>query len=143
MRDAWDRFETELGTGPIHGDFKIANLLTTPEGPLIIDLDDVRVGPWEWDLATISRSRHDGWGVEEWAAFSAGYGHDLRAQPDAEPLRELTHLGALIFQFAPHSSPLRLPRGRALLDEWLQHPEKRCHELDWDGVFRRFPDPPP
>jgi Ser/Thr protein kinase RdoA (MazF antagonist) len=142
LREGWDRFETQLGTGPLHGDFKISNLLATPDGPLIMDLDYVRIGPWEWDLATISRGRHDGWDAEEWVAFSAGYGHDLRAQPEAEPLLELTHLGALIFQFIPHSSPLRLPRGRALLDEWLQHPEKRCHDLDWDGAFRRFPDPP-
>jgi Ser/Thr protein kinase RdoA (MazF antagonist) len=141
LRENWDRFETELGTGPLHGDFKISNLLATPEGPLIMDLDYVRVGPWEWDLATISRGRHDGWDSAEWVEFSAGYGHDLRSQPDAAPLRELTHLGALIFQFIPHSSQLSLPRGRALLDEWLQDPEKRCQDLDWDGAFRRFPDP--
>jgi hypothetical protein len=116
--------------------------MTTPSGPLIMDLDDVRVGPWEWDLATISRSAHDGWSDEEWPAFSAGYGHDLIAQSEAEPLRELTHLGALIFQLARHRSPQRVARGRALLDEWLRDLERGCHELDWAGVFRRFPDPP-
>jgi Ser/Thr protein kinase RdoA (MazF antagonist) len=142
LRDVWDGFESSLGTGPLHGDFKISNLLATPDGPLIMDLDYVRVGPWEWDLATISRGRHDGWDAEEWTAFSAGYGHELRAQRDAEALRELTHLGALIFQFIPHSSPLRLARGEALLDEWLHHSDRRCHDLDWDGAFLRFPDPP-
>ena len=143
LGDAWEGFNTELQVGPIHGDFKIANLMTTPEGPLIIDLDDVRVAPWEWDLATISRSAHDGWSVEEWPAFSAGYGHDLLAEPETEPLRELTHLGALIFQLARHNSPQRLQRGRALLDQWLHDPELGCYELDWKGVFRRYPDPPP
>jgi Ser/Thr protein kinase RdoA (MazF antagonist) len=142
LSDAWDRFETQLRVGPIHGDFKLANLMSTPYGPMIMDLDDVRVAPWEWDLATISRSAHDGWGAEEWPAFASAYGHDLVAQPEAAPLRELTHLGALIFQLARHQSPQRLRRGRALLDEWLQHPERGCHELDWEGVFRRFPDPP-
>jgi Ser/Thr protein kinase RdoA (MazF antagonist) len=142
LSEAWDRFETQLWVSPIHGDFKIANLMTTPDGPLIMDLDDVRVAPWEWDLATISRSAHDGWSAEEWPAFSAGYGHDLVSQPRAEPLRELTHLGALIFQLARHRSPQRLKRGRALLDEWLGYPDQGCHELDWEGVFHSYPDPP-
>ena len=142
LGDAWGRFETQLRVGPIHGDFKLANLMTTPAGPMIMDLDDVRVAPWEWDLATISRSAHDGWSAEEWPAFSSGYGHDLLSQPEAAPLRELTHLGALIFQLARHQSPQRLKRGRALVEEWLQHPERGCHELDWEGVFRKFPDPP-
>jgi Ser/Thr protein kinase RdoA (MazF antagonist) len=136
LSEAWDEFDSELGVGPIHGDFKIANLMSTPEGPLIMDLDDVRVAPWEWDLATISRGAHDGWSAEEWPAFSFAYGHDLLAQPEAEPLRELTHLGALIFQVARHRSPERVLRGRALLDQWLREPERRCHELDWEGVFR-------
>jgi hypothetical protein len=116
--------------------------MTTSDGPLIMDLDDVRIAPWEWDLATISRSAHDGWRKDEWRGFSAAYGHDLLAQPGAEPLRELTHLGALIFQLVRHRSPEKLERGRALLDEWLPQPELGCHELDWEGVFRRFPDPP-
>ena len=143
LKEEWDGFNTELEVGPIHGDFKIANLMTTPEGPLIMDLDDVRVAPWEWDLATSSRSAHDGWSAEEWPAFSSGYGHDLLAQPEAEPLRELTHLGALIFQLARHSSPQRLQRGRALLDQWLEDPGRGCHELDWQEVFERHPDPTP
>jgi Ser/Thr protein kinase RdoA (MazF antagonist) len=142
MSDAWDRFETQPGVSPIHGDFKLSNLMSTPKGPLILDLDDVRVAPWEWDLATISRSAHDGWSAEQWRAFSAGFGHDHLLQPNAEPLRQLTHLGALIFQLARHRSPQRLRRGRALLDQWLRDPARGCHELDWDGAFRRFPDPP-
>lgn len=100
-----------------------------------MDLDNVRVGPWEWDLATISRSAHDGWSAEDWPAFSAGYGHDLFSQPEAEPLRELTNLGALTFQLVRHQSPERLLRGRTLLDQWLREPEKGCHELDWEGAF--------
>jgi Phosphotransferase enzyme family len=142
LGDAWDRFESRLGVGPLHGDFKISNLLATPEGPLIMDLDNVRVGPLEWDLATISRGAHDGWSSEEWTAFSGGYGHDLRSDREADPLCELAHLGALIFQLLPSSPEHRLVRGQALLDEWLREPEKRCHELDWDGVFGPHWDPP-
>jgi Phosphotransferase enzyme family len=140
LRVACDQFDSELGRGPIHGDFKVANLMATPHGALIMDLDDVRVAPREWDLATISRSAHDGWTSPEWPAFARGYGHDLLAQPGAEPLRELTHLGALIFQLARHNSPQRLQRGLALLDQWLEEPDLACHELDWEGAFRRFAD---
>jgi hypothetical protein len=141
LSEAWDRFDTRLQVGPIHGDFKLANLMTTPAGPLIMDLDDVRVAPCEWDLATISRSAHDGWSAEEWPAFSAGYGFDLLSEPGTAPLRELTHLGALIFQLARHGSPQRLSRGRDLLDQWLRDPERGCQELDWEGAFQRVPDP--
>jgi thiamine kinase-like enzyme len=139
--EAWDRFDSHLGVGPLHGDFKISNLLATPEGLLIMDLDNVRVGPLEWDLATISRGAHDGWSSEEWTDFSEGYGYDLRSELEAEPLRELTHLGALIFQLLPSGPEHRLVRGQALLDQWLREPEKRCHELDWDRVFDPLWDP--
>ena len=138
---AWEGFESELGVGRIHGDFKLSNVMTAPRGPLFLDFDEVRVGPREWDLATISRRGDDGWSREEWIAFAAGYGHDLLSQPAAEPLRELTHLGSLIFQLAPHRLSYRFERGRRLLDEWLRHPQKRCHELDWEGVFREMPGP--
>jgi hypothetical protein len=58
-----------------------------------------------------------------------------------EPLRVEGHAAGL-FQFVPHGEPDRLRDGNALLDQWLQEPEKRCHELGWEGVFWSAPDPP-
>jgi hypothetical protein len=141
LSDAWGGFNTELQTGAIHGDSKIANLMRTPEGPLIMDLDHVRVAPWEWDLATISRRAHDGWSAEEWPAFSAGYGHDLLFQSEAEPLGGAYSPRGADLPAPRHQSPHRLRRGRSLLDQWVEQPDRGCHELDWEGVFRRFPDP--
>lgn len=141
LKERWEAFDSRLGVGPIHGDFKLANVLTTQTGPLIMDLDDVCVAPREWDLATISRSAHDGWSADEWPAFSSGYGYDLLAHAQTEPLRRLTHFGALVFQLARAHSPQRVRRGQALVDQWLRNPQRGCHELDWEGVFRRFPDP--
>jgi hypothetical protein len=36
---------------PLHGEPHLANVLLTPAGPRWIDLEDVCVGPLEWDLA--------------------------------------------------------------------------------------------
>jgi aminoglycoside phosphotransferase (APT) family kinase protein len=37
---------------PLHGDAHTGNVLLTPEGPRWTDLEDVCVGPVEWDLAS-------------------------------------------------------------------------------------------
>jgi hypothetical protein len=37
---------------PLHGDAHTGNLLSTPDGPRWLDLEDVCAGPVEWDLAS-------------------------------------------------------------------------------------------
>ncbi|MFC5064269.1 aminoglycoside phosphotransferase family protein [Actinomycetospora atypica] len=40
---------------PIHGDAPTHNVLLTPEGPLVSDLEHAGLGPVEWDLAMLGR----------------------------------------------------------------------------------------
>jgi streptomycin 6-kinase len=37
---------------PLHGDAHTGNILSTPDGPVWMDFEDVCVGPVEWDLAS-------------------------------------------------------------------------------------------
>ncbi len=39
---------------PLHGDAHTGNVLITPDGPVWADLEDVCVGPVEWDLASVT-----------------------------------------------------------------------------------------
>lgn len=39
---------------PLHGDAHTGNVLLTPDGPRWTDLEDARMGPTEWDLASVT-----------------------------------------------------------------------------------------
>ena len=56
LRHAFDRIRDEVRERgyrgrPIHGEAHDGNLLVTPEGLRWIDLENVAIGPLEWDLA--------------------------------------------------------------------------------------------
>lgn len=73
---------------PLHGDAHTGNVLTTAQGPRWIDLEDVCVGPLEWDLA--SRTVTD----EHVAAYPGEVDHGLLAECRA--LRDLQVLAAVL-----------------------------------------------
>jgi Phosphotransferase enzyme family len=127
----WNAFQSELGIGAIHGDFEVDNVLVTGRGPLLVDLDNAQTGPREWDLVKAAPGSAGGWGEHEWPAFAAGYGYDVLTAPGAEVLREVRHLRSLVWLLGDPQYAERYARGKRLLDEWIQHPEKRCFELHW------------
>jgi Ser/Thr protein kinase RdoA (MazF antagonist) len=130
--DRLQGFHSHLGVGPIHGDFTLNNIIVRSRRPLLVDIDEAAVGPREWDLALLSRAK--GWRADEWPAFSEGYGHDLLSREENDVLREQAHLKSLLRMLSSKAVPLPLKRrGRRLLEEWMQHPERRCFELDWTG----------
>jgi Ser/Thr protein kinase RdoA (MazF antagonist) len=131
IEEDWTAFESELGTGAIHGDFLVDNVLATRRGPVLVDLDNAQVGPREWDLVKVTPGSPDGWREEEWPEFAGGYGYDLLSAPGTEVLREVRHLRSLVWMLGDPQFPDRFASGRRLLDEWIAAPEKRCFELDW------------
>jgi Ser/Thr protein kinase RdoA (MazF antagonist) len=141
LERGWRRFQTELGSGPIHGDFNLSNILVSSGRPFLIDFDRVATGPREWDLAGIAPPRVLGWTEEEWVAFSEGYGYDLLGRAEGRILQELVHVRSLIWMLSHRQFRRRLERGRLLLDEWLRRPGASCLDLDWQGAFRAFPLP--
>jgi Ser/Thr protein kinase RdoA (MazF antagonist) len=131
MEREWPRFGSELGTGTIHGDIALDNVLTTARGPVLIDLDDAQVGPREWDLVKAIPGSPGGWEEEEWPEFARGYGYDPRETPAGHVLREVRLLRTLVWTLSDRRYTHQLERGRRLLDEWIAAPTKRCYELDW------------
>jgi Ser/Thr protein kinase RdoA (MazF antagonist) len=127
----WTRFESELGVGPIHGDFEVDNVLATDRGPVLIDLDNAQVAPREWDLVKATPGSRGGWREDEWPAFAAGYGYDLLAAAGSDVLRDVRHLRSLVWMLGDARYAERFSRGRELLREWMATPQKRCFELRW------------
>ena len=131
MQREWARFGSELGTGAIHGDMAVDNVLTTTRGPVLIDLDDAQIGPREWDLVKVTPGSPGGWTAEEWPEFARGYGYDMLSAPANDLLRDVRHLRTLVWLFSNRLYAARLERANRLLAEWVADPEKRCSDLDW------------
>ena len=73
---------------PLHGDAHTGNLLTTPEGTVWADLEDVCVGPVEWDLASTTVTN------EAVSAYPGAV--DSARLEDCRALRRLQILAALL-----------------------------------------------
>ena len=82
-----------LGTHVIHGDANIGNVLATPNGVVLFDLDGICWGPPEWDLVLTALYRDLGWHSEaEYTDFCEAYGFDVTAwegYPLYKQIREL------------------------------------------------------
>ena len=127
----WGSFAGELGGGPIHGDLKLSNVLLTRRGPLLVDFDNCSRGPREWDLSLLARANAKGWSRDQWPRFAAGYGYDLLARRENDPLREHAYLRTLLRWLSYKQDDPRRERGRKLVEEWRRNPGKACFELDW------------
>jgi len=97
----YDQLEFPLGTGLIHADMYLGNLLVDGEDDRVVlgDWDSVCIGPREIDLApTYTAAR---FGLSEWEIdrFADAYGYDLRSWdgwPILREIREISTLSALI-----------------------------------------------
>jgi hypothetical protein len=82
-----------LPPGVIHGDAQLGNVITTPAGPVLCDLDTVCVGPREWDLVPIAVSQlRFGHPVDVYRQLADAYGVDVTTWPGFLVLRELREL---------------------------------------------------
>jgi hypothetical protein len=92
LHDGYDKLDFVLPPGVIHGDASVGNVLRDPSGaPVLIDLDSFSVGPREWDLLQTAMYYDSfGWLTgEEYEAFAAAYGYDIRQWPGYPLLREI------------------------------------------------------
>lgn len=82
-----------LPPGVIHGDAHLGNMITTPAGPVLCDLDTVCVGPREWDLVPVAVSQlRFGHSLDVHRQLADAYGVDITAWPGFLVLRELREL---------------------------------------------------
>ncbi|MBP2475488.1 aminoglycoside phosphotransferase (APT) family kinase protein [Crossiella equi] len=87
------RLDYHLPPGVIHGDAHVGNVISTPVGPLLCDLDSVCAGPREWDLTPLAvgklRFRHTG---DRYRQLSRAYGFDVTKWPGFPVLRQVREL---------------------------------------------------
>lgn len=85
--------------GVIHGHVTPSNVLVGPDGPQFIDLDQMALGPREWDLALGVLYVEDyGLHPREYEQFALGYGTDVRdldCCADLVAARELSYAASL------------------------------------------------
>ncbi|GAA2741781.1 aminoglycoside phosphotransferase family protein [Kitasatospora cinereorecta] len=95
LRGRKESFVTALGDltphlppGPIHGDALPRNVHLGPDGPVLLDLENVSLDLREHDLVVLALAQ-DRYGVpaEEYREFTAGYGWDVRDWPGFAVLR--------------------------------------------------------
>ncbi|MEV5934173.1 aminoglycoside phosphotransferase family protein [Streptomyces sp. NPDC052079] len=77
-----------LRPGPIHGDALPRNVHIGPDGPVLVDLETFSADLREHDLVVMALS-HDRYGLpdEDYAAFTAAYGWDVRDWEGCSVLR--------------------------------------------------------
>lgn len=99
-----------LPPGPIHGDALPRNVHIGPDGPVLVDLETFSGDLREHDLVVMALS-HDRYGLpdEDYDAFTAGYGWDVRHWPGCSLLRGARETAscAWVAQHAP-SNPKAL-----------------------------------
>jgi len=95
----FQRMESTLGFGLLHGDMYLGNLLHGDPGVVLADWDTVCVGPREIDLAPTYTAVRFGLAPTAVDRFAEAYGHDLRGwagYPTVRAIRELSTLDTLI-----------------------------------------------
>lgn len=92
----WSEFDE---TVVCHGDVHPGNVMTSVDGPVLVDWDLVCRAPWWWDHAPLMT-----W-TERWEgaagiydAFAAGYGRSGRGDPAAEGVAELRLVAATLLR---------------------------------------------
>ncbi|CAL99423.1 phosphotransferase enzyme family protein [Saccharopolyspora erythraea] len=88
-----DALRFPLPRGVVHGDAHLGNLIVTPGGPVLCDLDSLCVGPPEWDLTPMAVGRlRLGHPPERYEELARAYGFDLLAWEGFQVLRDLREL---------------------------------------------------
>jgi hypothetical protein len=107
-----------LPPGIIHGDLHPGNLIRTDEGPVVCDLDEVVIGPREWDLAVAAvhslRFTGDTSGL---TTLERVHGVDVTRWEGFEALRRIREL-QLVTSVLPvlRSNPVLRPQWEIRLD---------------------------
>jgi hypothetical protein len=99
LLDALGATRSFLGEGVIHGDVSPSNVMRTPQGPRLIDLDWVARAPREYDLAAASRRFRAGEiSGTTYLAFCDAYGFDVLTWEGLPVLDRIADLGGVAFR---------------------------------------------
>ncbi len=90
LREAFSSLAPVLPTGVVHGDAHRKNVARTDQGPVLMDLERVCVGPREWDLVVAAVYRRLGWySSGQYDRFVGAYGFDVREWEGFEVLSRM------------------------------------------------------
>ena len=110
-----------LGTVFVHGDFHQDNVVVTPEGPTILDLEEAGRGPASWDLVPhLVGVRRYGASEEVCRSFLDAYGSDPLKWEGTEILCRAYELLMIVWAIAHrHTSPEMAAEGELRLSSFL------------------------
>jgi len=93
VKPRMEKLTFALEPGVIHGDAYVGNLLRTAGAPLMLDFDQVCVGPREWDLVpTAVNTLRLGRPCADVRGLAAAYGFDVTAWKGFDVLRQVREL---------------------------------------------------
>jgi Ser/Thr protein kinase RdoA (MazF antagonist) len=134
-----DQVEPMLPDGVIHGQAEIGNVLFRAGQPVLIDFEQVAIGPREWDLVhTAVAVTRLGRPEQCYRDFADAYGVDIRTWDGYETYRRLWELCATTWLMQHgHRSRKIAEEIEIRLQTWRDdNPETR-----WSGVLERSTTP--
>lgn len=110
-----------LGAGFVHGDFHRENLVLTPAGWTLLDLEECGVGPISWDLVPqLVAVRRYGAPASNWRDFCDAYGSEPSEWSGMGDLCRLYELAMTVWAVAHrHLSDELATEGELRLDSFL------------------------
>ncbi|MGB6000255.1 MAG: aminoglycoside phosphotransferase family protein [Thermoanaerobaculia bacterium] len=110
-----------LGTVLVHGDFHQDNVVVTPEGPTLLDLEEAGRGPASWDLVPhLVGVRRYGKSEDICRFFLKAYGADPLKWEGTEILCRAYELLLIVWAIAHrHTSPAMAAEGELRLSSFL------------------------
>lgn len=97
LSQAWVDLRSPLGTGLVHGDAQVGNLIREEASAKVwlADWDSVAIGPREWDLISVEvEHRFHGPGHSR-DGIRAGYGYDMTEWPKWTIVRDVYELRSI------------------------------------------------
>jgi len=136
LRDEFDRLTRSwqetiandpLGTVVVHGDFHRANVVATPDGLTLLDLEGAGRGPATWDLVPhLVGVRRYGMPPAECRSFCEGYGADPLTWDGTELLCRVYELHLTCWAVALRdTSPEMATEAEVRLSSFLGSPDRR------------------
>jgi hypothetical protein len=111
---AYGRLTSGLGSGLIHGDARVGNMLWDGNAVVLGDWDSVSIGPRELDLVVTYQGTRYGRSEADLEDFGRAYGWDVRTWSGYAALRDIRDLQTL-------GAPLRLAVDRPEVADELHH----------------------
>ncbi len=107
-----------------HGDVHPGNVVTTAEGPFLLDWDLLCQAPAGWDHAMLLTLPRWGWPARWYDDFATGYGRSLADDPTAIAVAELRLVAATLLRLrAGRADPAAMAEAERRLPYWRGDPD--------------------